>query len=76
MPHVVSALPLKESLMINSQTGNITLSRPLDHETTPTYKLLVAAISEGTMSTTLVIVEVMDVNEQPVFGKEVYEVCG
>lgn len=41
---------------------------------TPTYTLLVAAASGGLKATAVVVIEVLDVNERPVFDKEVYEV--
>ena len=62
------------SVSINSSNGQLSVDQPLDHELADSYRLLVVASSGGVQATTLVVITVENVNEQPLFTKDVYKV--
>ena len=62
------------SVSINSSNGQLSVDQPLDHELVDSYRLLVGAISGGVQATTLVVITVENVNEQPLFTRDVYKV--
>ena len=68
-----------ETFSIDSFTGRVIVSRPLDFETTPIYSLIVMATDNGTTiklsDTSVLTVSITDVNEYaPVFASDVYYV--
>ncbi|KAL2086491.1 hypothetical protein ACEWY4_017550 [Coilia grayii] len=67
----------RESVVIDSTTGVITVQKELDYEKTPTMKCSIQASLENSSQKTAeatVIVEVKDVNEAPVFLQQEYRV--
>jgi len=60
------------ALAINASTGALTVAGALDHETTPSLSLTVAARAGGSQVTTTATVTVTDVDEAPAFGSADY----
>ena len=71
---IISESPQTESFAIDQQTGEITLTKQLDFETSDKHRLEVRAqTSPDTYNNAVVIVTVTNVNEfRPVFTKNVY----
>ena len=66
---------MQDSVSINSSNGQLSVDHPLDHELADSYRLLVGASSGGVQATTLVVITVENVNEQPLFTRDMYKVC-
>lgn len=60
------------NFVLDSNSGEIFLTSPLDREMEDVYELHVLASDGGRQSTATVMVEVIDVNEPPQFTKSNY----
>ena len=62
-------------LILEPASGLLSVSRPLDHETTPIYNIIVQVQDGGTRNNATVVVMVADVNDEtPTFDSSFYDV--